>query len=722
MGLQRGTYSVGLGKPMGQKLEGKALQILTDVRTRGIKMRYQIKHALVQYGADVILRDANFEVRDNEKIAVVGRNGCGKTTLLKLIVGDITMSNLDSDEDCGITMAGKQEIGFLRQVNFEDREITVEEEIKKTFAPVFACEKRMNELEEEMKTSGAQVLMNEYDSLQRQMEAMRGYSWQQDMEIMFQRFGFALEDLQRPIGSFSGGQQTKVAFIKLLLRRPDIMLLDEPTNHLDLPTIEWLEGYLKNYDKAVIIVSHDRMFLDRVIDVTYEIEYHEMKRYPGGYTAFMKQKEEALIKQEKDYEEQQKEIKRLTEWIEKWKNTPSKVAATHSKRMAIEHMVKIEKPRRFDTRAFHARYTPRIESYTNVIQAKELAIGYDHVLSRVSFLLQKKERLAVIGENGKGKSTLLKTLIGEVPSLGGEFKIGQNVEWGYFDQQKAVLDDADPEQTVLDNFWEMYPNYVREEVRSALGGFLFSGEDVMKKMGQLSGGEKVRLSLCKMLQTKPNLLILDEPTNHMDIIGKEALEKMLNEYEGTVLFVSHDRYFISRIATGILEFSQTEVRQYKMNYEDYLAEKQKEAGKLDGGIGAGIRPGGGKTGPGMVSGRQEAAFGQKSGGVDTGASAGECSTGDAPTLNDIFDKKAYYNPGKIRSRLQSQLEKYEKLLAKSEEKLSELKLQLVDPALASDYPKLMEIQTAIEEEEKNQESLLERMVETETELEEMKSE
>lgn len=685
-------------------------------------MRYQIRHALVQYGADVILRDANFEVRDNEKIAVVGRNGCGKTTLLKLIVGDITMSNLDSDEDCGITMAGKQEIGFLRQVNFEDREITVEEEIKKTFAPVFACEKRMNELEEEMKTSGAQVLMNEYDSLQRQMEAMRGYSWQQDMEIMFQRFGFALEDLQRPIGSFSGGQQTKVAFIKLLLRRPDIMLLDEPTNHLDLPTIEWLEGYLKNYDKAVIIVSHDRMFLDRVIDVTYEIEYHEMKRYPGGYTAFMKQKEEALIKQEKDYEEQQKEIKRLTEWIEKWKNTPSKVAATHSKRMAIEHMVKIEKPRRFDTRAFHARYTPRIESYTNVIQAKELAIGYDHVLSRVSFLLQKKERLAVIGENGKGKSTLLKTLIGEVPSLGGEFKIGQNVEWGYFDQQKAVLDDADPEQTVLDNFWEMYPNYVREEVRSALGGFLFSGEDVMKKMGQLSGGEKVRLSLCKMLQTKPNLLILDEPTNHMDIIGKEALEKMLNEYEGTVLFVSHDRYFISRIATGILEFSQTEVKQYKMNYEDYLAEKQKEAGKLDGGIGAGIRPGGGKTGPGMVSGRQEAVFGQKSGGVDTGASAGECSTGDAPTLNDIFDKKAYYNPGKIRSRLQSQLEKYEKLLAKSEEKLSELKLQLVDPALASDYPKLMEIQTAIEEEEKNQESLLERMVETETELEEMKSE
>lgn len=663
-------------------------------------MRYQIRHALVQYGADTILQDVNFEVHDNEKIAIVGRNGCGKTTLLKLIAGDIQMNNLDSDEECGISMAGKQEIGFLRQVNFADREVTVEEEIKKAFAPVFACEKRMNELEERMKNSDDRQLMNEYDSLQRKMEALRGYSWRQDMEIMFQRFGFALEDLQRPIGSFSGGQQTKVAFIKLLLGRPDIMLLDEPTNHLDLPTIEWLEGYLKSYDKAVIIVSHDRMFLDKVIDVTYEIEYHRIKRYPGNYTAFMKKKEEDLVKQEKDYEEQQKEIKRLTEWIEKWKNTPTKVSAAHSKQMALEHMIKIEKPRRFDTRAFHARYVPRIESYTNVINAKKLAIGYTNILSEVTFLLQKKERLAIIGENGKGKSTLLKTLIGELPALGGEFKFGQNVEWGYFDQQKAVLDDADPEQTVLDNFWEEYPDYLREEVRSALGGFLFSGEDVMKKMGQLSGGEKVRLSLCKMLQTRPNLLILDEPTNHMDIIGKEALEQMLNEYEGTVLFVSHDRYFISRIATGILEFSQDAVKQYNMSYEDYLAEKQREAAGLVGGL----------NGKDSVAGTKAA----NSSGTD--GSAG------SPTLADVFDKKTYYNPGKVRSRLQNQLEKYERQLEESEKKLADLQMKLMDPALSSNYPKLMEIQNGIDAEERNQESLLERMLETETALEEMREE
>ena len=690
-------------------------------------MRIRISHANVQFGGDVILQDINFEVRDNEKIAIVGRNGCGKTTLLKLIAHDIGMSNIDSDEECGYETAGKQEIGFLRQINFTDTGITVEDEIKKVFEPIFECERRMRELEENMKSSDDASILREYAAIQSKMESLHGYTWKQDMETIFQRFGFKLSDLKRPIGSFSGGQQTKVAFIKLLLTRPDIMLLDEPTNHLDMPTIEWLEGYLKTYDRAVVIVSHDRMFLDKVADVTYEIEYHHIKRYAGNYSAFMKRKEEDLIKQEKDYEEQQKEIKRLTEWIEKWKNTPTKVAATHSKRMAIEHMVKIEKPRRFDTKAFHARYIPRIESYTNVINAKNLEIGYDKVLSTVTFLLQKKERLAVIGENGKGKSTLLKILVGEIPALGGEFKFGQNVEWGYFDQHKAVMERFDPEQTVLDNFWEAYPDYLREEVRSALGGFLFSGEEVEKKMGQLSGGEKVRLALCKMLQTRPNLLILDEPTNHMDIVGKDALEKMLNEYEGTVLFVSHDRYFISRVATGILEFSSEEsikgnVKQYKMSYELYLEEKERERAGLVVNNGAAGSAGGGKNA--VSSAADATTAGATAGamaGITSGAAAGACvgANTSAPTLDDVFDKKTYYNPGKVLARLKKQLEKYEKLLAQSEEKTSEYKLQLMNPELATDYPKLMEIQNKLDEEEKNQESILERMLETELELEDM---
>lgn len=653
-------------------------------------MRYQIRHALVQYGAETIIEDVNFDIHDHEKIAIVGRNGCGKTTLLKLIAGDITMANIDSDESCGIAMAGNQKIGYLRQISFEDQEITVENEILKVFEPVFACERRMKELTDIMETDHDQKWMYEYSSLQDQMEAMGGYTYRRDMETMFQKFGFDLKDITRPIGTFSGGQQTKVAFIKLLLSRPDIMLLDEPTNHLDLPTIEWLEGYLKNYNKAVVIVSHDRMFLDRIIDVTYEIEYHRIKRYPGNYTTFMKLKEEAALKQEKDYEEQQKEIKRLTEWIEKWKNTPTKVASVHSKEKQLEHMVLIEKPRRFDTKAFRGQFLPRTTSYTDVLTLKALEIGYDHVLSKVSFTLKKGERVAIIGENGKGKSTLLKTLMGQIPPLGGSYTVGTGVEVGYFDQQAAVAESMYPDKTVLNDFWDMYPTLKEVEVRNALGSFLFTGEEVFKTLGQLSGGEKVRLALCKMFKMRPNLLILDEPTNHMDLIGKEALENMLKNYTGTILFVSHDRYFIKEIATGMLDFKQDKTVFYDCGYEEYLERLQKEELKQQQ----------------LNQAKEEAERSEK-------------KSDKTPTLNDVFDKKNYYNPGKILSRLKQQMAKYEKQLEESEQRLADLQMQIMDPALASDYTKLMELEEQKQKEEQNQESLLERMLETETELEEM---
>lgn len=653
-------------------------------------MRYQIRHALVQYGAETIIEDVNFDIHDHEKIAIVGRNGCGKTTLLKLIAGDITMANIDSDESCGIAMAGNQKIGYLRQISFEDQEISVENEILKVFEPVFACERRMQELTDIMEKDHDQKWMYEYSSLQDQMEAMGGYTYRRDMETMFQKFGFDLKDITRPIGTFSGGQQTKVAFIKLLLSRPDIMLLDEPTNHLDLPTIEWLEGYLKNYNKAVVIVSHDRMFLDRIIDVTYEIEYHRIKRYPGNYTTFMKLKEEAALKQEKDYEEQQKEIKRLTEWIEKWKNTPTKVASVHSKEKQLEHMVLIEKPRRFDTKAFRGQFLPRTTSYTDVLTLKALEIGYDHVLSKVSFTLKKGERVAIIGENGKGKSTLLKTLMGQIPPLGGSYTVGTGVEVGYFDQQAAVAESMYPDKTVLNDFWDMYPTLKEVEVRNALGSFLFTGEEVFKTLGQLSGGEKVRLALCKMFKMRPNLLILDEPTNHMDLVGKEALENMLKNYTGTILFVSHDRYFIKEIATGMLDFKQDKTVFYDCGYEEYLERLQKEELKQQQ----------------LNQAKEEAERSEK-------------KSDKTPTLNDVFDKKNYYNPGKILSRLKQQMAKYEKQLEESEQRLADLQMQIMDPALASDYTKLMELEEQKQKEEQNQESLLERMLETETELEEM---
>ena len=653
-------------------------------------MRYQIRHALVQYGAETIIEDVNFEIRDHEKIAVVGRNGCGKTTLLKLIAGEISMANLDSDESCGISMAGQQRIGYLHQISFEDGEISVENEILKVFQPIFECEKRMQELSRLMSQEHDEKLMYEYSSLQDKMEALGGYTYRRDMETMFQKFGFEQKDLERPIGTFSGGQQTKVAFIKLLLSRPDIMLLDEPTNHLDLPTIEWLEGYLKNYHKAVVIVSHDRMFLDRIIDVTYEIEYHHIKRYPGNYTAFMKWKEEDALKQEKDYEEQQKEIRRLTEWIEKWKNTPTKVTAVHSKEKQLEHMVLIEKPRRFDTKAFRGQFLPRTTSYSDVLILKALEIGYDHVLSKVSFTLKKGERVAVIGENGKGKSTLLKTLMGQIAPLGGSYTVGTGVEVGYFDQQAAVAESMEPDKTVLQDFWDLYPDLKEAEARNALGSFLFGGEEVFKTLGQLSGGEKVRLALCKMFKMRPNLLILDEPTNHMDLIGKEALETMLKNYTGTVLFVSHDRYFIKEIATGMLDFKEDKTVFYDCGYEEYLERLEKEAIRAQGTV--------------QPAEKQSAA---------------KPSSAKAPTLEDVFEKKTYYNPGKVISRLKQQLAKYEKQLEESEARLAELQMQIMDPSLASDYTKLMELEEQCRKEEQNQESLLERMLEMETQLEEM---
>ncbi|MCQ2513323.1 MAG: ABC-F family ATP-binding cassette domain-containing protein [Lachnospiraceae bacterium] len=657
-------------------------------------MRYQIRHALIQYGAETIIEDTNFEIHDREKIAVVGRNGCGKTTLLKLIAGDIEMSNSSSDESCGIVMQGKQSIGFLKQISFPDTEISVEDEIKKVFSEVFAVRRRMTEIEQSLEFAGddSDRLLNEYSNLQKQNEALEGDSCEREMEIMFQKFGFNLEDIKRPIGTFSGGQQTKIAFIKLLLSKPDILLLDEPTNHLDLPTIEWLEGYLKNYKNAVVIVSHDRAFLDRVTTVTYEIEYHRITRYAGNYSAFVRQKEEALAKQEKDYEAQQAEIKRLNEWIEKWKNTPTKVTAARSKKKVIEHMVLIEKPRKFDTTTFKAYFSPYQVSYSEVLNVKKLKIGYDRELSEVSFKLMRGERLAIIGENGKGKSTLLKTIMGLIPALGGDFIIGNNVDLGYFDQQYAVVNDEDPNQTVLENFWEMYPKLTNNEVRSTLGAFAFSQEEVEKELGQLSGGERVRLALCKMFYTRPNLLILDEPTNHMDILGKESLEQMLKTYTGTVLFVSHDRYFIDQIATGILDFTDKGVIQYNCTYKEYLEERTKKEAYVAS-----------KNGNAKSSG--------------TGNASAQKSDTDPNGLGTPTTPAPVKNPGKNRAGMERKIQKLNEQLQANDEHIDELKEQLADPELSSDYEKLMEIQKEIEAAESLSEDLLNQILETEEELE-----
>lgn len=632
-------------------------------------MLYQISNGAVAFADDVILHHINFEIRNTEKIAVVGRNGCGKTTLLKLISGEVDLEKRDSDEDVFIAKSGNPQIGYLKQIAFEDTGITLEQEIRKVFAPMELRKKQLEAAAKELETDHSEEKVKAYTNMEEKFREDGGYYFEKEYEVLIRKFGFSEEERKKPLRDFSGGQQTKIAFIKLLLSKPDILLLDEPTNHLDITTIEWLEGYLKNYPKAVVVVSHDRMFLDHVVDVVYEIEYGTAKRYPGDYTHFVEQKKLDYEKQLKDYNAQQKEIARLQHMVDRFKNKPTKVSMARSKQKAIEHMDKIEAPDRFDTRTFHANFQPAKETGNDVLMVNNLEIGYDHPLSTVSLDLKKGEKLGILGGNGLGKSTFLKTIVEKIPPLSGEFHYGTNVQIGYFDQQMAMYQS---DKTVLDDFWDEFPNLTETEARNALGAFLFTGEDVFKNINMLSGGEKVRLALCKILKRKPNVLVLDEPTNHMDIVGKETLESMLSEFAGTLIFVSHDRYFVKKVATRLLVFEDGTTNQYQFGYEEYQEKLDREAAEEDSSYKGNPVLGGAIS----VNGGQHAA--QNTQAASTGG------------------KKAYYNPGKERSKIEKKVKKAEEELAVKEAKLDELKAELLKPEYQSSYSKLTEIQNEID--------------------------
>lgn len=522
-------------------------------------MLYQAARASKYYGAETIFEDVIFEIKGTEKIAIVGRNGCGKTTFLRCMCGE---ENFDKGN---ITKANHVTIGYLAQKVLEHDEWTVEEELMTIYRHVFDLQEKMHQLEETMQEDASEKVLNQYAQLQEEFEAYNGYNWEAEMKTVFTRFGFSAEDLHKKIGEFSGGQKTRIAFVRLLLSKPDILLLDEPTNHLDLNAIEWLEGYIRKYPKAVVVVSHDRMFLDKVADVTYEMEFGGMKRYAGNYSAYVEQKKNDLERQEKAYARQQKDIARLQALIEKFRYKKNKAAFAQSKIKYLERMDKIE-PEKADEKTFHARFTPKIKGGENVLEVRDLEIGYDSVLCRISMKLRRGDRIAVIGPNGTGKSTFVKTLMGLVPPLSGHFLYGHQIEQGYFDQQLAQFSSG---KTVLEEIWDEHPDLDRTAIRSVLGQFLFSADDVFKTVDVLSGGEKVRLSLAKLLLKHSNLLILDEPTNHLDIPGKEALEESLKGFTGTLLFVSHDRYFISQLATGLLILDETSAQFVDKTYAEY---------------------------------------------------------------------------------------------------------------------------------------------------------
>lgn len=658
-------------------------------------MLYQISNGAVAFGDDVILHSIDFEIRNTEKIAIVGRNGCGKTTLLKLISGEVEMEKLDSDESAFIAKAGNPEIGYLKQIAFDDPDVTLEQEVRKCFVKMDERKAELARAAAELEHDYSDEKVARYTAMEEAFKDDGGYYYEKEYEVMIRKFGFSDDERKKPIRDFSGGQQTKIAFIKLLLSKPDILLLDEPTNHLDVTTIEWLEGYLKSYPKAVVVVSHDRMFLDNVVDVVYEIEYGTARRYPGNYTNFIAHKKENYDKQMKDHIAQQKEIERLQRIVTRFKGKPTKTSMAQSKQKAIERMVIIEAPDKYDNKTFHANFQPEKETGNDVLYTSELAIGYDHPLSVVSLDLKRGEKLGILGGNGLGKSTFLKTIVGKIPALSGEYRFGTNVQIGYFDQQMAMYTSN---KTVLDDFWDEYPNLTETEARNALGAFLFSGEDVFKNVNMLSGGEKVRLALCKILKTRPNVLVLDEPTNHMDIVGKETLESMLKDYKGTLIFVSHDRYFVKKVATQLLVFEDGTTNLYQFGYEQYQEKLDREASESKNVYrgnaifgGAISQNGGSQTGSDAnLSTSQTAAAG------NVGESTNANSAAQAGGMAVSSTGKAYYNPGKERSKIQKKVKKAEEDLAVKEAKLDELKAELMKPEYQSSYSKLTEIQNEID--------------------------
>ena len=614
-------------------------------------MNYTIINGAVEFGAETILEEVNFEIKGKDKIAIVGRNGAGKSTLLKAIINNDMFSEGIGDEKFSIYKEGTPVIGYLKQIEFEDDSITMLDEILKVYKPIIDLENKIQKLVEKMQIDKSEEIAVEYSKAMDRYEFLDGYTYKKEYETVINKFGFSADDKLKKISEFSGGQRTKIAFMKLLLSKPDILLLDEPTNHLDVSTIEWLEGYLRNYPRAVVIVSHDRMFLDKSVNKVYEIEYGAITKYTGNYADFERQKKVNYEKQLKDYEYQQAEIKRLMRVVERFRYKASKAKMAQAKLKQIEHMVKVKEPSKYDLTTFKTNFALEKESGRDVLHVKDLEIGYDSPIQKISFDLYRGQKLGVIGENGIGKSTLLKTIVGTIEKLGGEFEFGHNVQVGYFDQQMALLDS---EKTVFDDFATEFPSLTTTEIRNSLAAFMFYGEDVFKKISMLSGGEKVRLELAKILKKGPNLLILDEPTNHMDIVGKESLERLLEEYKGTILVVSHDRFFINKVTDSLLVFSKQGVKFFDGSYEKYEEERIEE------------------------------------------------QTEKVQAVKKEKSSNNLYLQQKEQARKDARIKKIEKEIDANDKQITDLKLELQKEEVYTNYEKLTEVQGQIEAlEEKN---------------------
>ncbi len=619
------------------------------------------------FGADVLFQNIQMEIDSHARIGLVGRNGAGKSTLLKIIAG------LEEPDRGTISKNKQATLSYLAQDTGLISDKTVWEEMLDAFSSVRKMETRMREVELAISQtspsdSNYARLLKEYDQLQHEFAEKNGYGYENEIRSVLHGFQFDASFYDKAIATLSGGQKTRLALAKLLLQKPDILILDEPTNHLDIPTLSWLESYLQGYSGALLIVSHDRYFLDKVVNEVYEISRHKMRHYKGNYSRYLAMKAEQLTSEMKAYEKQQDQIAKLEDFVARNLVRASTTKRAQSRRKQLEKMDRLDRPQG-DEKSAHFLFAIEKPSGNIVLQVEDGAIGYDaqHVLAEpIQLDIRKTEAVALVGPNGIGKSTLLKSIIHQLPFIRGKEQLGTNVTIGYYDQGQA---DLHSNKTILQELWDEHPTTPEVEIRNVLGGFLFSGQDVEKTIPLLSGGEKARVALAKLAMNKENFLILDEPTNHLDIDNKEVLENALIDYEGTLLFVSHDRYFINRVATKVVELSENGTKVYLGDYDYYLEKKQEE--------------------------RELQALLQVEQEEEVNPSAGKQSF----QLSKEQQKQLRQARRKV--------EQIENQLAKLEDDIANYQTQMADPAILDDHVQLQKLNQQLEEAQEAQMTLLE---------------
>ncbi|MGR3762490.1 ABC-F family ATP-binding cassette domain-containing protein [Rossellomorea sp. NS-SX7] len=642
----------------------------------------QVNQLSKNFGADNILSNIKLEIQTRDRVALVGRNGAGKSTLLKIIAGQLSYDGGEITKPKGVS------IGYLAQNTGLESDLSIWDEMLTVFEGLRAQEKQLRALEKKMADPSVyedadvyQRVLKEYDELQVSFKESGGYQYEADIRSVLHGLNFADFDYETKISTLSGGQKTRLALGKLLLTKPDILILDEPTNHLDIETLSWLETYLQSYEGAVLIVSHDRYFLDSVVNQVYEISRKRSKKFVGNYSKYLQQKAEDYEKDVKLYERQQQEVAKLEDFIQRNIARASTTKMAQSRRKKLERMDLMDRPLGDEKSASFSFGIDR-QSGNDVLKVNDLSIGYEkdeNISSHIDFSVKKGDSIALVGPNGIGKSTLLKTLVNKLEPLSGDFKFGSNVSISYYDQEQA---DLSSNKTVLNELWDEYPMKNEKEIRTVLGNFLFSGEDVLKPVSTLSGGEKARLALSKLMMEKGNVLILDEPTNHLDLDSKEVLENALIDYPGTILFVSHDRYFINRIATKVLELSKNGSTEYLGDYNYYM-EKLRQQEEL-------------------------AALEQ--------AEKGQPSTGSSTPQkqNHKIDKEAKKLERQRRRRveeIEGQMEALEAVIEEQEE-------LLCDPDIFQDHEKVQEINDKLNSSKEELDELLEEWTELEELLQE----